>query len=135
MKLQIQSACCALITELAFNETNSYEIVNSNGVYLVSSKLLITLKTEVNCDRNRVELEKLNCNIWHSLRILFSAERHRSLIKKLIPFSILTQFVFQIRQSKKEGLKSVKRFFRFHRLYQNHISIGSPRGVQIYHSC
>ncbi|CAF0812289.1 unnamed protein product [Brachionus calyciflorus] len=93
IKLQIQSACCALLTELAFNETNSYEIVNSNGVYLVSSKLFVTLKTEVNSDRNRMELEKLNCNVWRTLRILFSAERHRSLIKKLIPFCIFEQFV------------------------------------------
>lgn len=92
VKLQIQSACCALIAELAYNETNSYEIVNSNGVYLVSSKLFLTIRSET-FDKHKVELEKLNCNVWRTLRILFSAERHRSLIKKIIPFTMFEQFL------------------------------------------
>ncbi|RNA20576.1 serine threonine- kinase Nek10, partial [Brachionus plicatilis] len=92
IKLQIQSACCALIAELAYNETNSYEIVNSNGVFLVSSKLFLTLRTDT-FERHKTELEKLNCNVWRTLRILFSAERHRSLIKKLLPFTMFEQFL------------------------------------------
>ena len=105
-KFQIQAACCALVGELAFNETNSYQIVNSNGVYLVASKLLLShvYSNNSNADqkashssgneleRNK-EIERLHCNVWRTLRLLFSAERHRSLIKKLIPFNMFEQFV------------------------------------------
>lgn len=102
-RLQIQAACCALVGELAFNETNSYQIVNSNGVYLVASKLLLSQIYSSNSnsenkvssnelERNK-EIERLHCNVWRTLRLLFSAERHRSLIKKLIPFNMFEQFV------------------------------------------
>jgi NIMA (never in mitosis gene a)-related kinase len=90
-KFQIQAACCALVGELAFNETNSYQIVNTNGVYLVASKLLLA-QTPDNTANNK-EIERLHCNAWRTLRLLFSAERHRSLIKKLMPFSMFEQFV------------------------------------------
>ncbi len=43
-------------------------------------------------DRNK-EVERLHCNVWRTLRLLFSTERHRSLLKKLIPFSMFEQFV------------------------------------------
>lgn len=88
-------ACCALVGELAFNETNSYQIVNTNGVYLIASKLLISrLSTDnVSEAEHAKEIERLHCNAWRTLRIMFSAERHRSLIKKLIPFNMFEQFV------------------------------------------
>ena len=86
-------ACCALVSELAFNETNSYQIVNTNGVYLVASKLLVSQSSSINETELNKEIERLHCNAWRALRILFSAERHRSLIKKIIPFQILEQFV------------------------------------------
>ena len=107
-RLQIQAACCALVGELAFNETNSYQIVNLNGVYLVLSKLLLSQVNNNNTNsENRVlsnatcsnelernkEIERLHCNVWRTLRLLFSAERHRSLIKKLIPSNMFEQFV------------------------------------------
>ena len=100
-RLQIQAACCALVGELAFNETNSYQIVNSNGVYLVASKLLLSqlyngsseTKASSNETERNKEIERLHCNVWRTLRLLFSAERHRSLIKKLIPFNMFEQFV------------------------------------------
>ena len=79
------------MSELAFNETNSYQIVNTNGVYLVGSKLLVTDSITEN-DSNK-EIERLHCNALRALRILFSAERHRSLIKKIIPFQMFEQFV------------------------------------------
>lgn len=86
-----KKACCALVSELAFNETNSYHMVNSNGVYLVASKLLMSQSGETT-NRNK-DLERLHCNVWRALRLLFSAERHRSLIKKLIPFNMFEVFV------------------------------------------
>lgn len=106
-KYQIQAACCALIGELAFNETNSYQIVNTNGVYLVASKLLTraapaqssttnsseSLVNDNSAESSNKEIERLHCNAWRTLRILFSAERHRSLIKKIIPFNMFEQFV------------------------------------------
>lgn len=97
-KFQIQAACCALVGELAFNETNSYQIVNTNGVYLVASKLLISRTvTESNnssdTELHTKEIERLHCNAWRTLRLMFSAERHRSLIKKIIPFNMFEQFV------------------------------------------
>lgn len=92
-----------MVTELAFNETNSYHIVNSNGVYLVASKLLISnnpvdqqsessSSSSSSGGRNK-DLERLHCNVLRALRLLFSAERHRSLIKKLIPFNMFEKFV------------------------------------------
>ncbi len=93
-KLQIQAACCALVGELAFNETNSYQVVNTNGVYLVASKLLISKQqlNNFNSSENK-EIERLHCNAWRAIRLIFSAERHRSLIKKIIPFNMFEQFV------------------------------------------
>ena len=93
--------------ELAFNETNSYHIVNTNGVYLVANKLLIPSQLSISSgggmndstgsrsgefERNK-DVERLHCNVWRTLRLLFSTERHRSLLKKLIPFSLFEQFV------------------------------------------
>jgi len=97
-KYQVQAACCALIGELAFNETNSYQIVNTNGVYLVANKLLTKIS---NIEPQSLgpenepskEIERLQINAWRTLRLLFSAERHRSLIKKIIPASMFEQFV------------------------------------------
>ena len=92
-KLQIQAACCALMGELAFNETNSYQIVNTNGVYLVASKLLHNETSTCESDEPNKDIERLHCNTWRTLRLLFSPERHRSLIKKIIPFNMFEQFV------------------------------------------
>jgi hypothetical protein len=120
-KVQVQAACCALVGELALDETNSYHIVNSNGVYLVASKLLITSascsssfssstisisnsssslndsagKNDFNIinSNNNKDIERLHCNVWRTLRILFITERHRPLIKKIIPFCLFEQFV------------------------------------------
>lgn len=94
-KMDIQAACCALVGELALDETSSYQIVNSNGVFLVASKLLIT-RSSNSTTENQSEIEKLerlHRNVWRTLRLLFSAERHRFLIKKIIPFSMLETFV------------------------------------------
>jgi NIMA (never in mitosis gene a)-related kinase len=84
--------------------------VNTNGVYLVASKLLIPVQlvtasglndsngssressSSTHPDRNK-EVERLHCNVWRTLRLLFSTERHRALLKKLIPFSMFEQFV------------------------------------------
>ena len=98
-----------MVGELALDETNSYHIVNSNGVYLVASKLLVNSHNQLSSlsnsssslndssgkndfDRNK-DVERLHCNVWRTLRTLFITERHRPLIKKLIPFSIFEQFV------------------------------------------
>ncbi len=97
-KYQVQAACCALIGELAFNETNSYQIVNTNGVYLVANKLLTRPSNSeqqglVVGNEPSKDLERLQINAWRTLRLLFSAERHRSLIKKIVPASMFEQFV------------------------------------------
>lgn len=43
-------------------------------------------------EQRRSELERLHGNVWRALRLLFSTERHRSLIKKLIPFNMFEAF-------------------------------------------
>lgn len=71
--------------------------MNTNGVFLVASKLLITRTahsaTENTEAEHTKEIERLHCNAWRTLRLMFSAERHRSLIKKIIPFQMFEQFV------------------------------------------
>jgi hypothetical protein len=88
-------ACCALVGELAFDETNSYQIVNLNGVYLIASKLLIPpiINPPLSMSERKKELDRLYSNVWRALRLLFSTERHRAFIKKIIPFSMFEQFV------------------------------------------
>ena len=107
------TACCALVGELAFNESNSYQIVNTNGLYLVASKLLLSAQPTAPSSASTgnvsgsgsgandqgggfgaaKEMERLHCNVWRTIRLLFSAERHRPLIKKIIPFNMFEQFV------------------------------------------
>jgi len=82
---------------LAFDETNSYQIVNLNGVYLIASKLLIppivNQSSVSTLSERKKELDRLYSNVWRALRLLFSTERHRAFIKKIIPFSMFEQFV------------------------------------------
>lgn len=106
-KLQVQAACCALVGELALNETNSYQIANTNGVYLIASKLLVPANLSTGSGLNDSQnskisgegstrsrdVERLHSNAWRTLRLLFSTERHRPLIKKLIPTSLFEPFV------------------------------------------
>jgi NIMA (never in mitosis gene a)-related kinase len=72
--------------------------VNTNGVFLVASKLLVSrtvnsASSENTESEHTKEIERLHCNAWRTLRLMFSAERHRSLIKKIIPFNMFEQFV------------------------------------------
>lgn len=88
--LNIQSACCALIGELALNETNSYTIVNLNGVYLIANKLVTD---EYRSTSSHERVETLYCNSLRALRIIYSIKRHRSLIKKILPNKLIEEFV------------------------------------------
>jgi hypothetical protein len=74
---------------LAINETNSYHIVNSNGIYLVACKLVITPDQHF----DKKEIENLHSNALRALRILYSIERHKPLLKRLFPMHIFEQFV------------------------------------------
>ncbi len=88
------------MSELAFDESNAYYIMNSNGVYLIANKLFDNKKQNIKDVRN------LQCNALRALRILYSIERKQFYLRKILPMKLFEQFV-SIGDFKKD-LKSYK---------------------------
>uniref|UniRef100_A0A8C6IN90 Uncharacterized protein n=1 Tax=Melopsittacus undulatus TaxID=13146 RepID=A0A8C6IN90_MELUD len=89
----LQAACCAAITELVLNETNSYQVVqvrrlySANGIYTIA-KLILPKK-----ERNAENAYLLQCYAFRALRFLFSMERNRHIFKRLFPTDLFEIFI------------------------------------------
>ncbi|XP_030368223.1 serine/threonine-protein kinase Nek10 isoform X2 [Strigops habroptila] len=83
----LQAACCAAITELVLNETNSYQVVQANGIYTIA-KLILPKK-----ERNAENANLLQCYAFRALRFLFSMERNRHIFKRLFPTDLFEIFI------------------------------------------
>ncbi|XP_057280853.1 serine/threonine-protein kinase Nek10 [Pezoporus wallicus] len=83
----LQAACCAAITELVLNETNSYQVVQANGIYTIA-KLILPKK-----ERNAENANLLQCYAFRALRFLFSMERNRHIFKRLFPTDLFENFI------------------------------------------
>ncbi|NWS43711.1 NEK10 kinase, partial [Probosciger aterrimus] len=83
----LQAACCAAITELVLNETNSYQVVQVNAVRF----LLLTCSLF----RHSPTLTGVNSysTILSALRFLFSMERNRHIFKRLFPTDLFEIFI------------------------------------------
>ncbi|NXF00778.1 NEK10 kinase, partial [Smithornis capensis] len=79
----LQAACCAAITELVLDETNAYQVVQTNGIYTIAKLIL------PNKERNAL----LQCYAFRALRFLFSMERNRHIFKRLFPTDLFELFI------------------------------------------
>eukprot|EP00076_Gallus_gallus_P017549 XP_015137277.2 serine/threonine-protein kinase Nek10 [Gallus gallus] len=83
----LQAACCAAITELVLNDTNAYQVVQANGIYIIA-KLILPDK-----ERNAEKAYLLQCYAFRALRFLFSMERNRHIFKRLFPTDLFEIFI------------------------------------------
>ncbi|XP_028393171.1 serine/threonine-protein kinase Nek10-like [Dendronephthya gigantea] len=91
--LSLKSAACTALTELVLNDTNAQQIVQANGIYLLSS-LILQKKTSqtVSSDEGNA-IENLQKSALRALRYLFSMERNRQLFKILFPPDVFEMFI------------------------------------------
>ncbi|NXJ11995.1 NEK10 kinase, partial [Odontophorus gujanensis] len=83
----LQAACCAAITELVLNDTNAYQVVQANGIYIIA-KLVLPDK-----ERNTDKAYLLQCYAFRALRFLFSMERNRHIFKRIFPTGLFEIFI------------------------------------------
>ncbi|XP_065609545.1 serine/threonine-protein kinase Nek10 [Cyrtonyx montezumae] len=83
----LQAACCAAITELVLNDTNAYQVVQANGIYIIA-KLILPDK-----ERNADKAYLLQCYAFRALRFLFSMERNRHIFKRIFPTGLFEIFI------------------------------------------
>ncbi|NXJ52439.1 NEK10 kinase, partial [Spizaetus tyrannus] len=83
----LQAACCAAVTELVLNETNAYQVVQANGIYIIAKLIL------PNKERNAEKTSLLQCYAFRALRFLFSMERNRHIFKRLFPTDLFEIFI------------------------------------------
>jgi hypothetical protein len=82
-------ACCAFLSELAFDEINVSSIINSNGLYFIGTKLLVNFEKNI----NNKDLRNLQLNALRVLRIIYSVDKKNCNLKKIFSNDILEQFV------------------------------------------
>ncbi|KAK6742207.1 hypothetical protein RB195_009834 [Necator americanus] len=82
---------CALLAQLCQCDSNQYQLINNNGVYLLGRALL--LSTEDERLRENQGWKSVQCSIFRVLRILFSLERNRGMFKKVFPPTFFEQFI------------------------------------------
>ncbi|XP_021244513.1 serine/threonine-protein kinase Nek10 isoform X2 [Numida meleagris] len=83
----LQAACCAAITELVLNDTNAYQVVQANGIYIIA-KLILPDK-----ERNAEKAYLLQSYAFRALRFLFSMERNRHIFKRIFPTDLFEIFI------------------------------------------
>ncbi|XP_032298250.1 serine/threonine-protein kinase Nek10 isoform X3 [Coturnix japonica] len=83
----LQAACCAAITELVLNDTNAYQVVQANGIYIIA-KLILPDK-----EKNAEKAYLLQCYAFRALRFLFSMERNRHIFRRLFPTDLFEIFI------------------------------------------
>ncbi|XP_078571956.1 serine/threonine-protein kinase Nek10-like isoform X1 [Branchiostoma floridae x Branchiostoma japonicum] len=86
-KLSLKAVVCTALTELVLNDTNAYQIVQTNGVYLIG---LLIMPPEIGNPENYIDLQR---TAFRTLRFLFSMERNRQLFKRLFPPDLFEMFI------------------------------------------
>ncbi|XP_075902979.1 serine/threonine-protein kinase Nek10 isoform X7 [Nelusetta ayraudi] len=84
-KLALQSACCAVLTELSLDDASAHHIVQENGVYVIAKLIL--------AGHSGPKVASLQCYAFRTLRFLFSVERNRHLFKRLFPTDLFEMFI------------------------------------------
>lgn len=84
---KVLNACFTLLTRLSLNDVCAKQIVDCNGLYLLTYYLVATETASNEQNRN---LQKY---CLRTLRFLFSLERNRRLIKLLFPIHIFEDFI------------------------------------------
>ncbi|CAD5117749.1 DgyrCDS6496 [Dimorphilus gyrociliatus] len=85
-KLQLKCACCTALAEISKTDSCAYKIVQSNGIYIISSLLFLT-------DTSHSERFNLMKSVFRALRFLFSLDRNRRYFKRLFPPKLLEPFL------------------------------------------
>ncbi|XP_034029524.1 serine/threonine-protein kinase Nek10 [Thalassophryne amazonica] len=83
--MALQSACCAMLTELCLDDTSAHHIVQENGIY-VMAKLILP-------QSSGPKAASLQCYAFRALRFLFSVERNRHHFKRLFPTDLFELFI------------------------------------------
>ncbi|XP_041650215.1 serine/threonine-protein kinase Nek10 [Cheilinus undulatus] len=83
--MALQSACCAVLTELCLDDTSAHHIVLENGVHIIA-KLILP-------NNSGSKVTSLQCYAFRTLRFLFSMERNRHLFKRLFPTDLFEMFI------------------------------------------
>ncbi|XP_066301815.1 serine/threonine-protein kinase Nek10-like [Branchiostoma lanceolatum] len=86
-KLSLKAVVCTALTELVLNDTNAYQIVQTNGVYLIG---LLIMPPESGNSEIYIDLQR---TAFRTLRFLFSMERNRQLFKRLFPPDLFEMFI------------------------------------------
>ncbi|CAB3998666.1 serine threonine- kinase Nek10-like isoform X1, partial [Paramuricea clavata] len=89
----LKSAVCTALTELVLNDTNAQQIVQGNGIYLLSSLILHKKTGQTVCSDEANAIETLQKSSLRALRYLFSMERNRQLFKILFLSEIFETFI------------------------------------------
>ncbi|XP_019613435.1 PREDICTED: serine/threonine-protein kinase Nek10-like [Branchiostoma belcheri] len=86
-KLSLKAVVCTALTELVLNDTNAYQIVQTNGVYLIG---LLIMPPDTGNPEIFIDLQR---TAFRTLRFLFSMERNRQLFKRLFPPDLFEMFI------------------------------------------
>uniref|UniRef100_A0A1I8J9C8 Protein kinase domain-containing protein n=1 Tax=Macrostomum lignano TaxID=282301 RepID=A0A1I8J9C8_9PLAT len=104
LTLNVRSAACCALTELLIDDRNSFLIAQNNGVYLLGRLLLpassiassnssSSSAASEGSQRIAEAVNTLRKNSCRALRFLFSLERNRRAVKKLLPTGLLAAFI------------------------------------------
>ncbi|XP_068179667.1 serine/threonine-protein kinase Nek10 [Antennarius striatus] len=81
----LQSACCAVLTELSLDDASAHHVVQENGVYIIAKLILL--------QSSGPTVTPLQLYAFRTLRFLFSVERNRHLFKRLLPTDLFEMFI------------------------------------------
>ncbi|EGT39889.1 CBN-NEKL-4 protein [Caenorhabditis brenneri] len=81
----------ALLAQLAQASSNQQLMSNANGVYILGK--LLAIRKSVQTEEPIDSWHLLQCSIFRALRLMYTFERSRQLIKKVLPTEIFEKFV------------------------------------------
>ena len=79
---EILKACFSLLTRLSLNDICATQIIDNNGLYLISSHLI-----------DSDDKQEIQVYCMRTLRYLFSLERNRKPLKQLFPIHLFEDFI------------------------------------------
>ncbi|PIC42376.1 hypothetical protein B9Z55_009475 [Caenorhabditis nigoni] len=81
----------ALLAQLAQQSSNQQMMSNANGVYILGK--LLAIRKQVVTEEPIDSWLLLQCSIFRVLRLMYTFERSRQLLKKVLPLEIFEKFV------------------------------------------
>uniref|UniRef100_A0A8R1I5V2 Protein kinase domain-containing protein n=1 Tax=Caenorhabditis japonica TaxID=281687 RepID=A0A8R1I5V2_CAEJA len=81
----------ALLAQLAHTSGNQQMMTNANGVYILGK--LLAIRKSVSTDESIDSWHLLQCSIFRVLRLMYTLDRARQLLKKVLPTEIFEKFV------------------------------------------